>query len=165
MKSLQTWFISAAVLVIASADLASAAQLLFTPRVSVTEEYNDNIGLDRKDKKDDFITIVSVGGTLEWLGQISGLRVSYDPGYAFYADNDNYDSWRHNLNGAAWHNFSRETRLDLTNYFLYSKDPLDDRDVEDEQGNIALQGNNRGQTQQTFWRKTAIVRLSHQLGL
>jgi hypothetical protein len=163
-KSLQTWFISAAVIVIASADLASAAQLLFTPRVSVTEEYNDNIGLDRKNKQDDFITLVSVGGTLEWLGQVSGLRLSYDPAYAFYADNDSYDSWRHNLNGAAWHNFSRETRLDLTNYYMYSKDPLDNSDVVNDQGNIVVQGNNRGRTQDTFWRDTAKVRLSHQFG-
>jgi len=39
------------------------------PSVSVTEEYNDNIDLDRKNKKDDFITTVTVGGTLELLGR------------------------------------------------------------------------------------------------
>jgi predicted porin len=164
MKILQTWFISAAVVVIASANFVSAAQLLFTPRVSVTEEYNDNIDLDRKNKKDDFITIVSVGGTLEWLGQVSGLRLSYDPAYAFYADNDTYDSWRHSFNGTAWHNFSRETRLDLINYFIYTKDPLGDDGVEDSQGKIIVQGNDRNQKQSTYKRNYASARLNHQFG-
>ena len=54
---------------------ALAAQVSFTPRVSVTEEYNDNVDLDRKGKKDDFITTVSPGATLEVLGPLSGIRL------------------------------------------------------------------------------------------
>jgi len=164
MKILEKWIVLALASVL-TAGTASAAQLLFTPRVSVTEEYNDNIDLDRKNKKDDFITTVTVGGTLELLGQVSGLRISYDPGYSFYADNDEYDSWRHNLLASGWHNFSRETRLDLRNYFLYTKDPLADDDVEDNQGNIIVQGNDRSrQGQDTYYRNNASARLSHQFG-
>jgi hypothetical protein len=151
-------------MVLTWASAALAAQLLFTPRVSVTEEYNDNIDLDRTNKKDDFITTVTFGGTLELLGQVSGMRLSYDPGYSFYADNDEFDSWRHNLGATAWHNFSRETRLDLSNFFLYSKDPLDDRDVEDESGNIIVEGNDRRREQDTFYRNLATARLGHQFG-
>jgi hypothetical protein len=143
---------------------AMAAQLLFTPRASITQEYNDNIDLDRNNKKDDFITTVTFGGTLELLGQVSGMRLSYDPGYSFYADNDEFDSWRHNFLGSAWHNFSRETRLDLSNYFLYSKDPLDDRDVEDDRGNIVVQGDDTRRERDTFYRNQATARLSHQFG-
>ena len=164
MKILEKWIVLALASVL-TAGTASAAQLLFTPRVSVTEEYNDNIDLDRKNKKDDFITTVTVGGTLELLGQVSGLRISYDPGYSFYADNDEYDGWRHNLLASGWHNFSRETRLDLNNYFLYTKDPLADDDVEDNQGNIIVQGNDRSrQGQDTYYRNNASARLSHQFG-
>ena len=143
---------------------ALAAQFLFTPRVSVTEEYNDNIDLDRKNKKDDFITTVTFGGTLELLGQMSGLRFSYDPGYSFYADNDEFDSWRHNLFASAWHNFSRATRLEAFNYFLYSKDPLDNRDVENERGDIVVQGDDTRRMRDTFYRNQATARLSHQFG-
>ncbi len=143
---------------------AMAAQLLFTPRASITQEYNDNIDLDRNNKKDDFITTVTFGGTLELLGQMSGMRLSYDPGYSFYADNDEFDSWRHNLAAAAWHNFSRETRLDLSNFFVYSKDPLDAGDVEDDRGNIIVQGDDRRRVRDTFYRNNATARLSRQFG-
>jgi hypothetical protein len=165
MKSLQTCFISAAAILIAFAGVSSAAQIFFTPRVTVTEEYNDNIDYDRKNKKDDFITIVTVGGTLDLLGQVSGLSISYDPGYAFYAEYDEYDSWRHNLNASAWHNFSRETRLDLNNYFLYTKDPLSDDGFEDKQGKVVVPGNDRRNKQDTYYRNNASARLSHQFGI
>jgi len=165
MKTRNTMKAAFIVMVIASMNIASAAQLSFTPRATVTEEYNDNIDLDRRDKMDDFITTVTVGGTLELVGQLSGVRIAYDPGYSFYADHDEYDSWEHNLLGSAWHNFSRETRLELTNYFLYTKDPLADDDVEDERGNIIVRGNDRRRERDTFWRENATARLSHQFGL
>jgi predicted porin len=165
MKKLHVQVILVVAVVMMGGFAADAAQLLFTPRATVTEEYNDNIDLDRRNKQDDFITTVTVGGTLELLGQVSGMRVAYDPGYSFYADNDEYDSWQHNLLGSVWHNFSRETRLDLTNYFLYTKDPLADDDVEDERGNIIVRGNDRQRNRDTFWRENATARLSHQFGV
>jgi hypothetical protein len=153
------------ILVVAAESAALAAQLLFTPRATVTEEYNDNINLDRQNKQDDFITTVTFGGTLELLGLVSGLRVAYDPGYSFYADHDEYNSWQHNLLASAWHNFTRQTRLDLTNYFLYTKDPLADDDVEDSSGNIIVEGNDRNrQERDTYYRNNATARLSHQFG-
>jgi hypothetical protein len=165
MKTLVALVASVIVMVFAGVDLVSAAQLLFTPRATVTEEYNDNIGLDRRNKKDDFITTVNVGGTLELLGQASGMRVSYDPGYSFYADNDEFDGWEHNLLGTVWHDFSRQTRLELTNYFLYTKDPLADDDVEDDRGNIIVRGIDQDRrNRDTYWRNNATVRLRHQFG-
>jgi hypothetical protein len=165
MKVLVKWLaLSLSFVLVAGA--ASAAQLLFTPRATVTEEYNDNIDLDRKNKKDDFITTVTLGGTLELLGQTSGMRISYDPGYSFYADNDEFDSWEHNLLGTAWHDFSRQTRLELSNYFLYTKDPLADDDVEDDRGNIIVAGNDQNRrNRDTYWRNYATTRLSHQFGV
>ncbi|MCU0561097.1 MAG: outer membrane beta-barrel protein [Desulfobacterales bacterium] len=164
MKKIHVSLILVVSIVLAWGSASLAAQLLFTPRASVTEEYNDNIDLDRKNKKDDFITTVTFGGTLELLGQVSGLRVSYDPGYSFYADNDEFDSWRHNLFASAWHNFSRETRLEVFNYFLYSKDPLDNRDVENEAGDVIVRGDDTRRERDKYYRNQATARLSHQFG-
>ena len=164
MKKTHASLILAVSMVLAWAGAALAAQLLFTPRATITEEYNDNIDLDRNNKEDDFITTVTFGGTLELLGQVSGMRLSYDPGYSFYADNDEFDSWQHNLGATAWHNFSRETRLDLSNFFLYTKDPLANRDIEDDRGNIIVQGDDRRRERDTFYRNTATARLSNQFG-
>jgi hypothetical protein len=165
MKTLDAMKAAVILLVLACMDLAFAAQLTFTPRVSVTEEYNDNLDLDRRNKMDDFITTVTVGGTLELVGQLSGVRIAYDPGYSFYADHDEFNSWEHNLLGTAWHDFSRQTRLELTNYFLYSEDPLADDDVEDERGDIIVSGNDRRNNRDKFWRENATARLSHQFGV
>jgi hypothetical protein len=163
MRVLGKWLFIALAFVWAG-GIASAAQLFFTPRATVTEEYNDNIDLDRKDKKDDFITTVTLGGTLEMLGQVSGLRISYDPGYSFYAEYDEYDSWRHDLSAAGWHDFSRQTRLDVTNRFLYTKDPLADDDVEDSQGNILVRGNDRSRNRDRYYLNYSMARLRHQFG-
>ena len=67
------------IVVVLVAAAAAHAQLTFTPRVSVTEEYNDNINLDRKNKMDDWITTVSPGATLEWYGQVGGLSPGLRP--------------------------------------------------------------------------------------
>lgn len=163
MKVLRVWLNMVLAFVLAAGS-ASAAQLLFTPRATVTEEYNDNIDLDRKDKKDDFITTVTVGGTIELLGQVSGLRVTYEPGYSFYADYDEYNSWRHDLTGSVWHDFSRQTRLELTETFFYTKDPLADDDVEDSRGNIIARGNDRRRERDTYYRNYATARMRHQFG-
>ena len=47
--------------VIAAASV-HAAQITFTPRISLTEAYNDNIDLDRRNKMGDWVTTVSPGG-------------------------------------------------------------------------------------------------------
>jgi hypothetical protein len=144
---------------------AMCAQLLFTPRISVTQEYNDNIDLDRRNKQDDFITTVSPGFTAELLGQTAGLSLIYDPAYLFYADNSDNDYWRHVLNARLWNDFSRSTRLEIQNNFLYSQDPLDDDDVEDQQGNIVVRGNDRRRAPDTYWRNRASARLNHRFGV
>jgi len=152
-------------LVILVADAAMAAQLLFTPRATVTEKYSDNIYLTNKDKKDDFITTPTVGFTAELPGQTTGLRLSYDGGYNFYADNNENDGWQHNALGTFWHNFTRETRLDFNNAFLYTQDPLGNRDVVNQQGTVVAPGDfTRRSELNTYYRNYSTARLTHQFG-
>ena len=61
-------------------------------------------------------------------------------GYNFYAKNDENDGWQHNALASFWHNFTRETRLDLNNAFLYTQDPLGDQDVVNQQGTVVAPG-------------------------
>lgn len=162
---MKKWFAraSACIVIVLVASSVAHAQLMFTPRVSVTEEYNDNIDLDRKNKKDDWITTVSPGATLEWYGQTAGFRLDYDPAYSFYADNDEFDSWSHNARGSVWYNFSRATRLEVSNYFTYTKQPLSD-DTYDSGENLVVQGNDRSRGQEKYYSDQASARLSHQFG-
>jgi hypothetical protein len=153
------------VLVVAAENAALAAELNFTPRTSVTERWSDNIYLDRTDKRSDFITTPTVGFTAETRGQATGLSLSYDAGYNFYAKYDENDGWTHNAVGNFWHNFTRDTRLDLNNAFLYTKDPLNDQDVVNQQGNVVAPGDYSGrQGLNTYYRNYSTARLTHQFG-
>jgi len=96
MKKIHLWLIVFVSLVMTWGSAASAAQLLFTPRATVTEKYSDNIYLTNKDKEDDFITTPTIGFTAEVPGQTTGVSLSYDGGYNFYAKNDENDGWQHN---------------------------------------------------------------------
>ena len=152
-------------LVVAAENAAMAAPFLFTPRATVTEKFSDNIYLTNNDKKDDFITTPTVGFTLELPGQSTGLSLSYDGGYNFYASNNENDGWQHNALGSFWHNFTRETRLDLNNSFLYTKDPLSNRDVVNQQGNVVAPGDfSARQGLNTYYRDYSTARLTHQFG-
>jgi len=144
---------------------ALAEQINFTPRTSVTEEYNDNIYLDRKNPEDDFITTVSAGFTAEVAGQTRLLTVSYDPSYLFYAENSDNDGFEHRASLSFQNEFGRNTTFELNNFFLYARDPLADRDVEDDAGNIIVTGDDtRRDTQNKYWRNAGSTRLSHRFG-
>ena len=148
------------------ADAAMAAQFLFTPRATVTEKFSDNIYLTKNDKEDDFITTPLVGFTLELPGQTTGLSLSYDGGYNFYAKNNENDSWQHNAVGSFWHNFTRETRLELNNAFVYAQDPLGNQDVVNQQGDVVAPGDYSRRTGlNTYYRDYSTATLTHQFGL
>ena len=59
----------------------------FTPRIDVSEEYNDNIYLDRRDKEDDWITTIAPG--LSFFMQTNNLDVDLDYSWdlRYYKDN------------------------------------------------------------------------------
>jgi hypothetical protein len=148
------------------ADAALAAQFLFTPRAAVQERFSDNIYLTKNDKEDDFITTPLVGFTLEVPGQTTGISLSYDGGYNFYAKNNENDSWQHDAVGSFWHNFTRATRLDVNNRFLYAQSPLSNRDVVNQQGDVVAPGDYSRRTGlNTYYRDYSTARLTHQFGL
>ena len=153
------------VLVVAAENAALAAELNFTPRTSVSERWSDNIYLERSEKRSDFITTPTVGFTTDLLGQATGLSLSYDAAYNFYARYDENDGWQHNAVGSFWHNFTRDTRFVLSNAFLYAKDPLSDRDVVNQQGNVVAPGDYSGrQGLNTYYSNYSTARLTHQFG-
>jgi hypothetical protein len=165
MKKIHLWLIVFVSLVMTWGSAASAAQLLFTPRATVTEKYSDNIYLTNKDKEDDFITTPTIGFTAEMPGQTTGVSLSYDGGYNFYAKNDENDGWQHTALARIWHNFTRDTRLDINNSFLYAKDPLSNRDVVNQQGNVVAPGDySSRQGLNTYYRDYSTARLTHQFG-
>jgi hypothetical protein len=133
---------------------AMAANVDFIPRISISETYTDNLNLDNSDEKEDFISTISPGFTLNIDARSRGIRLSYDTGYSFYNDYNEYNGWRHSANLAGWAYSSKRTRLEITDRFLYTEDPNDD---EDEDNTIRTD-------RQIYYRNTAGVSLTHQFG-
>jgi hypothetical protein len=160
-----TAFITALLFVFSIVSTASSYQLTFTPRASTSLEYTDNLFLSEKNKEDEIITVVSVGFTLSLSEKNMGLEISYDPSYAFYNDFDENDSWRHNARVFAWSDLGKNTRLEITDRFLFTEDPLGEEDlVRDDQ--VIIPGDTTiRKSRNQYYTNTAIARLNHRFGV
>ena len=96
----------------------------FTPRASAVGEYTDNVFLTHNDTEDDFITTLSAGFTAGLVGRTSGLELSFDPGYVFYQDFTENNTWRLPATFRAWTSPFRSTRFEFSNDFLRTEDPV-----------------------------------------
>ena len=145
---------------------AFGAQVTFTPRTTATETYTDNVDLTDENTKDDWITAVTVGGTLSVLGQTSGMDLSFDPGYVWYADNTNDDTWRLPASLNIWNQFSRRTRLTIFDRFIRTEDPQGDEAVVSEtDGEILAPGDTTVRTgRDWYYTNYTTARIDHQFG-
>ena len=80
------------------------------------------------DTEDDFVTTVSAGFAAELLGRTNGLEFSFDPNYAFYNEFNEFDDWGLLSDLRAWTSPSRATRVEVTNNFVRTTDPIGRRD-------------------------------------
>ncbi|WP_340148673.1 TIGR03016 family PEP-CTERM system-associated outer membrane protein [uncultured Sneathiella sp.] len=87
--------------VLAMAGNALAAEWMFNPYVGVGETYTDNAFGDSTDRKDDFITSLSAGFTIEGVGRRLQLTAAYELGYDKYARYSELDGFTHNLLASA----------------------------------------------------------------
>jgi len=145
---------------------AFSAQYTFTPRVSASETYTDNIDLTGNNTQDDFITEASAGGTFSILGKTSGMDLSFDPSYVWYQDRTEDDTWRLPVTLNIWSDFSRRTRLTIFDRFLRTEDPAGDEAVVSEaDGEILAPGDTsvrRGRS--PYYTNYATARIDHQFG-
>jgi uncharacterized protein (PEP-CTERM system associated) len=138
----------------------------FEPRISVGTEYTDNLFLADSNEESEWITTISPSFKADILGKKAGAKISYDPSYAFYDDYDEFDHWRHRAKLNGWAELSKNTRINVYDYFLYTEDPLSIADIApvrveepDETIDTTLR-----KTRRTYYRNTARVNFSHQFG-
>ena len=107
----------------------------------VQETYDNNVNLTPRDKRDDFITSVSLGlrfSTLprsEATGEFQppstteearyGIAMDFLPGYVFYSKgtSDNYLSLSGNLD--AWYTWDKKLTFRVKDYVIRSEEPLE----------------------------------------
>jgi len=95
----------------------------FSPSVSIQEEYNDNLDLTDKNKKNDFITTVYPGIRFSSKETKYGLDLDYRLGLVFYAKETdrNYVGHAGNLN--AWYTWDRRLTFRARDYLIRSEEP------------------------------------------
>jgi len=109
-------------LAITSSALAGVETL--APRLSVTEEYTDNLFLTNTDKEEEFTTIISPGFDYSTSVREGGLSVSYTAGYAIYHKSTEDSFLRHNASVSIWSNPTKHTQATFENFFLWTDDPI-----------------------------------------
>ena len=118
-----------AVLLVPAAANAQMQSTL-TPRVSVSETYDDNIDLEPDNENSDYITVVSPGANFQLESQYTLLTLDYEAGFSFYAKDSSRDTTRHR-GRISWNQLLAEhLRLNLNDTFSRSEDPItveDDR--------------------------------------
>ncbi len=84
------------------------------PRLTLSEEYTDNVDLDRSDRREEWTTVVSPGIDFSMLWKTRALRLSYSPGFAYAAKDENNSEIRQNLSAYFWDQVTKKLRLSAT---------------------------------------------------
>lgn len=118
-------YATAAALVLALAAGSAAAVVTFHPHLSTETVYTDNVELTPYNEEHDFITTISPGMDLHAQGRISEATLSYSPSYSMYSRFSDNNSMRHDASLDAMREISRNTRIEFSDDYLYTEDPLE----------------------------------------
>ena len=154
-------------LVVVGVSTTYAAQLLFTPSLTLSEEYTDNLFLTPDNETEDYITRAELGLTGQVLWRTAGLELNYNPSYNKFSDNSDLDYWRHAASFNLWKEIKRNTRLEFRDTYLRTNDPVDaTEDIDPDNpllgSAIELDTNRRGRNE--YYNNVANLRLTHQFG-
>jgi len=136
-----------------TASSVFAFQATFLPRISLTEEYTDNLYLAEEGEEDEYITIVSLGFDSELLWQHGGIELSYDPECVLYHEFSENDTWRHTALLYGWTDLTRNNKLEVRDDFLKTEDPLE-----------AEADSTLRTTRESYWNNTSSVRFTNRFG-
>jgi hypothetical protein len=141
-----------------SSVLAKTGEFQWSTRITVSEQYDDNIDLEPDDEEDDWITRVGPGLTLAFLLEETEVRLSYDLYFSFYAKNDENNDVSHSLTltGLQGIPVAENVTLDLDESFRISEDPIE----VSEQTNTSSTRRSR----ERYYRNEAGVRVNYLFG-
>jgi len=138
---------------------SAAAVVTFDPRVSVGNMFTDNIDLTPDDEEHDFITTLSPEINLNMTDRFSILSLFYSPTYASYLRFPENNTLRHNASLDFSRQISRTTRLEFSDGYLYTEDPVSDiEDYEYDTDTTVRQG------RETYTTNTATLGVINQFG-
>jgi len=103
----------------------SYARLEATPSISVSELYDDNIDLEKTNKKIDWVTTVSPSINLNLVSENNSLLFSYAPTVVRYKNEEQYNTVRHSGTLSFSETLSKHLKFDLDDTYVRSEDPIE----------------------------------------
>jgi len=118
-------FIAACLFVIHS-PVHAKYQSEFTPSISIAELYDDNIDLEATNEKEDWVTTISPGITLNLVSEgDDNISLRYNPTLVRYKNEDQNNTVRHSGTLAIRNNLTSHLRFDLSDTYLKSEEPVE----------------------------------------
>ena len=133
-RTLKTFPLIVVFFVITAFPCWAAFQKFIQPMVSVTQEYTDNLFLTEEDTEDEWITILSPGLSLEAVGQSFETRLTYEAGFSFYNEYDEFDSVRHFGEYELVKELSRRFTFSVFDTLTRTEEPYDRAELEEAEG-------------------------------
>ena len=99
------------------------ASTTLVPTLTISEEYTDNVDSVATNKKEEFITLVSPGVSINIEARRQQARLSYSPGFAFHLRDADNNSVRHNADARYTAQLTRETELTLSDRYVRTEEP------------------------------------------
>ena len=96
------------------------------PRISVGQNYDDNIYLESTDEKSDYLTTVSPGISIIISSINRSLSLDYSPTWVYYNEYAKNDTVRHAGTLTFWQNIAEHLRFNLIDTYLKSEEPLEE---------------------------------------
>lgn len=97
----------------------------FTPSISVSEEYDDNLYLISDNEISDYITAVTPGIDFSILSEQTDFSLEYTPSFVFYNENTENDTTRHSASLAWGQDLTQHMRFDLSDTLYKTEEPLE----------------------------------------
>ncbi len=129
MKAVSIIPVMAALIWTFSATVANAAmRKTLTPRISIQEQYDDNIDLEPENEDSDWITVASPGISLSLDTLKTTMNLDYEAGFSFYQDDSSRNSTRHQGRIQWDQDLTRLLSLEVNDTFVRSEDPIVETD-------------------------------------
>ncbi len=113
------------IVVLITGSQANAVIITYTPRISISVDFTDNIYLSGEtDRETDLITAVSPGLTTVIEKRDIGMSFSYFPTASYYSKHRENNMLRHRVQASGWAVLSNNTRLNLQDTFVRTEEPF-----------------------------------------
>lgn len=136
------------------------------PKLTITQEYTDNVFLSADDKQSDFLTVVSPGITYSLTGKHKELSISYDAAFPYYMERENDFNLRHAATVSTSSQISKFSSLQITDSFLRTDDPapLEEARVERGEDPSPIEDPTVRKRREPYYSNSGSVRWNYEFG-